>query len=563
MSEGERTRELPQAVERRSRWAGWIWAVPIAALAIVGYLTIKQFATRGPSIVVTFATAGGVKPSDTKVQYQGLQVGEVASVTLQKDLQHVDISLRMNSDMADHLGPGTRFWIAGGQPNLNDLSSIKAVITGPYIGIDPHGGPTQAHYQGLSEPPAVKETVAGTQFTLQTTTLGTVAHDSPVYYRDLQVGAVVSTQLQPDGHHFTVTAFIREPFDRLVHDNSRFWNAGAVQVSMAAAGPRLQFRSVPALFGGAVAFETPNYDASGTPSKEGTDFTLYDSKSAAENAPDAHSVRYRVTFSASDAGGLATGAPVKLANRQIGSVQDSALQYDSASGHLTSQVTLAIDPAHISLTNGAGWQADARPQMDALMRQLIEQGLRARLGKTVPLVGSDTVLLDFVPAAASASLGEGDTPEIPTAPASDIDGLIASISGVGAKLNAMPLDQIANDVHQTTQKLADLSQSQQLKDSLQHLDSTLSNVDTVAHSAREQVGPILSRLRGVANEAQSTLASAKSLLGSNGSAQHQPGTTGVGDALYQLSRAAQSLRELADYLDRHPEALLRGKGGSG
>lgn len=558
----DHTRDPPQAKERRSRWPGWVWAIPVAALLIVAYLVLKDLTGRGPSVVVTFASAGGVKASDTKVQYQGLQVGEVESVTLHKDLQHVDVSLRMDADMKGHLGPGTRFWIAGRTPSLANLSSLKSVITGPYIGIEPRPGPEQDHYEGLSGTPAVKEAMAGSHFMLDASRLGTVQRDSPIYYRDLKVGTVESTQLQPDGRHFAITTFVREPFDELVHTDSHFWNAGAVQVSMSGPGPRVQFQSLPALFSGAVVFETPDGGSVGR-AAEGAQFKLYDDKADAENAPDVQSVRYHVTFSAAEAGDLNTGAPVKLANKRIGSVEDSALQFDPRSGHLTTQVTIAINPSGIKLGGGAAWQSEPRQQMDELLRQLVGQGLRARLGKTVPLVGGDAVLLEFVPNARQLSLGAGEVPEIPTAPASDINGLIASISSVGAKLNAIPLDQIAENVHQATQKLASLTNSPQLEQSLQHLDSTLSNLDGVARAAREQAGPILSRLRGVANEAQATVASARNLLATDGSVQTAPGTSGIGPALYELSRAARSLRELADYLDRHPEALLHGKGNSG
>lgn len=553
--------DRPRAVERRSRWAGWIWAVPIAALAIVSYLAVKQFALRGPSVTVTFATASGVQPGNTKVQYQGLQVGQVESVRLHKDLKHVDIALSLHSDMAGHLGPGTRFWIAGQSPSLNNLASIKSVITGPYIGIDPHDGPKQDHYQGLAQPPVVKETVAGTHYTLTAANVGTVSRGSSIYYRHYDVGTVESVTMQPDGKGFTISAFVRAPYDRLVHGGSRFWNAGAVQVAMAGPGPRVQFQSLPALFAGAIAFETP--DTAGAPAPDETRFTLFDSRSDAENAPNAHSVRYRVVFRAADAGGLAAGDPVRLARQRIGSVQDTSLQFDPASQQLESLVTIAIDPSRIQLGDHQAWRDEPRPQMDALMRSLIAQGLRARLGKTVPVVGGEAVLLEFVPKAAPASLGTGDEPEIPTAPGSDIDGLIASVSGFGAKLEAMPLDQIADEVHQTTQKLAALSNSQQLKDSLRHLDRTLSNVDEVSHDAREQAGPILARLRGVAGQAQATVAAARSLIASNGAVRNQPQTTGFGNALYELSRAARSLRELSDYLDQHPEALLRGRSGNG
>jgi paraquat-inducible protein B len=557
------SKPAPSAIQRSSRWVGWIWAVPIAALAIVGYLAVREVAQSGPSVTVSFATAGGVTPDNTKVEYEGLVVGQVDSVKLSKDLSHVDVSLQMNSDMAGHLGPGTRFWIAGQSPSLSNLSSLKAMITGPSIGIDPHPGKKQAHYEGLSQQPAVRETVAGTHYILQASDVGTLSRGSSIFYRNFHVGTVESTHLQPDGKSFTIRAFVRAPYDKLVHEGTRFWNAGAVQVSMAGPGPRVQFQSLPALLSGAVGFETPA-DAATTPAApEDSKFNLYDSKSAAENAPDAQSVPYRVVFRAADAGGLEDGAPVRLAHQRVGTVQKTKLLFDPAAGQLESLVTIAMDPSDISLPDGQKWQHDARSQMDAMMRSLIAQGVRARLGKTVPLVGAQAVLLDFVPHASPATLDAGTVPEIPTAPGSSIDNLIASVSDVGAKLDAMPLDQIADDVHRTTQKLAALSNSPQLTTSLEHLDHSLANVDQVTREVRGQAGPILARLRIVAAEAQATVASARSLMASTGAVQNEPETTGVGNALYELSRAARSLRELADYLDRHPEALLRGRSASG
>jgi paraquat-inducible protein B len=555
--------DVPEAREHRSWWPGWIWSVPVAALLIVGYLGVRQLTSHGPSVTVTFASASGIKPDDTKVQYEGLQVGTVGSVKLQKDMRHVDVTLDLHGEIAGHLGPGTRFWIAGGKPSLTDLSSIRSIVAGPYIGIDPHPGDKQDHYDGLSEPPAVKEESPGTHYLLTAETLGSIDRGSPIYYRDLQVGAIEGAALQPDGRHFTVTAFVNAPFDKLVRAGTHFWNASAVQLSMSGPGPSLKFQSLPALFSGAVDFATPDGAAAGGPVQENAPFQLYDSKSTAENAPGATVVRYGVTLSAADIGGVDAGAPVRLANQVIGAVQATTLQYDTHTGQLAAHVVVALDPTHFALADGEQWQSDPRPQMDALLRHLIDQGLRARIGKTLPLVGADAVQLDFVPQATQASLGSGDVPELPTAPRSDIQGLIASIGGVGAKLNAMPLDQIANDIHQTTQRLAQLSSSPEMKESLQHLDQALGSVDTVAHEARQQVGPILTRLRQVANEAQSTVASANSLIASKGSVENQPGTTGLGNALYELSRAARALREFADYLDRHPEALLRGKGEPG
>ena len=329
---------------------------------------------------------------------------------------------------------------------------------------------------------------------------------------------------------------------------------------MTGPGPRVQFQSVPALFAGAIDFETPDGAAASAPAKEGSSFTLYDSKDTAENALGPGYVSYRATFVAAEAQNLDIHAPVMLADKQIGSVEHSALQYDPRSGQLALVVTIGIDPARISLAAGGKWQGDAQQQMNALMQHLIAQGLRARLGKNVPLVGSEAIQLQFVPNAKPGGLRAGDVPELPTAPGSDINGMIASVSSFSGKLNAMPLDQIAANVHNITQRLSALSQSQQLKQSLQHLDQAVATIDQVAQDASRQVRPLLTELRGTAREAEATAASARSLIAGNGMVRNQPDTTSMGNALYELSRAARSLRELADYLDRHPEALVKGKG---
>jgi paraquat-inducible protein B len=173
--------KVPEAVEHHSRWPGWIWSVPIAALGVVGYLVFQQFAERGPSVTVTFPTAD-IKADDTKVKYQGMEIGQVESVTLdKKDLTHVTTKLRLHPDMADHLGPGTQFWIAGQKPSFSNLSALKSVISGPFIGIEPHPGKKQDHYAGLAERPVTADEPGGTHYVLRASSLGNIGHGAVIY----------------------------------------------------------------------------------------------------------------------------------------------------------------------------------------------------------------------------------------------------------------------------------------------------------------------------------------------------------------------------------------------
>jgi paraquat-inducible protein B len=399
------TAEAPPAKEQRSHRPGWIWAIPLAALGIVAWLGFKQFAASGPLITVTFDNASGMQAGSTQVEYQGITVGEVENLHLQKDLRHVDTSIRMNGDLEGHLGKGTLFWLNGASPSLTDLRSLKSIIAGPTIGIEPRPGPKQDRYVALSEPPVVPESAAGRRYVLHADTLSNVSPGSNVYFEDLKVGVVESTKLQPD-RSFEVTIFVDAPFERLVHTGTRFWSAGAVQVSMGGNGPRLQLQSAAAMLQGAVAFETPRGAREGAEAPEQQRFRLYDSKEAAMFAPGPQAVSYRVVFDASG-GGLDAGAAVKLAGKRVGTVQESKLEFDQEAEKLRQRVTIALEPSEIGLSR-AEWPADTRPEMDALLNRLVAQGLRAQLGNSIPLVGSADVELAFVEGASGSRLIPGD-----------------------------------------------------------------------------------------------------------------------------------------------------------
>ncbi len=544
------------AEERRSLWIGWIWGVPVAALGIVVWLAVREFSKSGPSVTVTFDTAGGVEAGTTKVKYKDMDVGHVSAVQLRKDLHHVDITLELDSEFDDQLGPRTRFWIAGANVRLTDLSSIKAAVLGPFIGIDPVPGSETDHFTGLDAPPIVKSDAKGASYVLHTNDLDSINVGSPIHYLGLTAGEVRAVTLSRDNHGVDLAVFVQAPYDKLVHRNSQFWVASAVRLSMQGGAPRVQ-TSLPALVGGAIAFRTEDMSAPIAP--PASEFHLYKDKDSAINAPGPQAQTYLVTFR-NTGSRLAAGAPVELAGARVGIVRDVMLGYDPQSGELRTQATIDLEPKHIAMLEEGGWRPDARPQMDALLEHLIARGLRAQLAVSPPAIGGAVVRLCFVPDAKPAHLDRNRRyPQIPTTTASDIDQLIASLNDIAAQVDAIPLTQIGGDVHTTTRHVAKLAGSPELRQSLDHLNRSLANVDAITTTARGEVGPTLEQARKTVTEAQQTIAAARALLAQNGGISGRPGSAGVPDTLYEMSRAARALRELSDYLDRHPEALLEGK----
>jgi paraquat-inducible protein B len=539
---------VPEAEVKHSWWFGWIWLLPIAAVAIVTYLGIGAWTSRGPTVHVIFASAPGVKTSDTKVRFQGQEVGEVEAVTMQRDLKHTDVQISLRSQLAGHLGPGTRFWIEGGSVSLNDLSALKTLIAGPYIGIEPRDGKPTRHFTGLQTKPELTGHETGRRYRLHEPKLGTISAGSPVLHLGINVGHVISTRMAPDGDGVDVEAFVQAPYDRLVHAGTRFWDASAIQFSSGGRGPHLEFASLPALVSGAVAFLTPD-TAKNTPvAAADAAFQLYQGKDDAENAPTSAALAYQAVFS-NPSGTLPSGAPVMLAGERIGAVGRSELIYDGADGKLVLHAQLMLEPSLMPIQNVSG---SPRARMDAMLGRLIAQGLRAGLETSPPVIGGRQVALSFVPNSRRASLGAGPDPTIPTTSGGSIDALVAQASQAVAKVNAMPLEQIGDNLRQTTERLAKLSTSPQVTDALRRVNAAVTNLQRVSASMDHDVPPALAKLT-------QALQSARQLIGSGQEVGNQPQTSSLPATLFEVRRAAQSIRELADTLDRNPQALLTGR----
>lgn len=563
-----------EAVFRPSRWPGLIWAVPIAAFAILCWLGISAWMRSGPSVEVTFPVAGGLKPGNTKVEYQGYIVGHVGSVSLTKGLDRMKVKLHFDASMSGHLGPGTRYWLAGTSISLSHLSQIEDLLSGPVIGVDPHSGKTVHKARGLNSEPVLQTTSPGLHVALTTPKLGHVAAGSPVYYKGYKVGEVLGVSLAPDGQRFTIRAFIKAPWQKLVSSDSRFWDAGAVRFSTSG-GPGLELQSVPALLMGAVAFDTPGpaeqavkesaeqaAKGSAEPAaKDGETFKLYASKADAQNAPGSGAVTYRAVFSGGP-GGLQPGAAVQLEGTPVGSVTNVQMSYQPGQKQMQTAVTFALDPLQISLA-GAKWDMkNPRPQMNDMISALIGQGLRAEIGSNLPVVGGKVIRLALVKDAPSAQLEPGSPPQIPSFGngAAGVGQLMAQVNDILASINAMPLDQIADDVHSATSQLAALAKSPETKRTLHRLDRTVAHFDAISRTTSAQLPGILRSVKESARQADAALRSAHSLLNSQGPSNQGIEDSDLPHALYELSQAARSLRSLADFLNSHPGALIAGRG---
>ncbi len=540
---------------RVSQWGGlpWVWAVPVVALLIAGWLGFRSLAERGPTITISLQTADGVEADKTTVRYKDVELGRVVKVGLSPDHQRAVVTARMTREADPLLRADTTFWVVRPRIGLGGISGLTTVLSGPYIGMLPgKGQPDARTFTGVETPPPKEGLVSGQSYTLIAGRLSEVSDGSPVYFHGVQVGEVTGRELSDRDGTVALHVFIYAPHSALIHPESRFWVASGLAVSIGSGGVKIATSPLLTILSGGIVFDTPDSELRTKPSPSGSRFFLFADQKAADEAAEPVHVYYRLLFPGS-LRGVEVGTPVELRGQPVGQVSAVRLEYDPASDAVRVPVTIEVAPHRIKV---AGERLDATGKdpvaaANQMFTELVAKGLRARLAAANLLTGQQVVDLDFVPDAPPAQLVPAEPyPELPTVPASGIEQVTGSASRLLDKLAALPFGPLVEQIRAMVGHADNLVANPDMKRSLHNLDLTLANASRLTRTADVQVGPLLDRLNAAAAQMRSTLM----VLGSNPAAGNDLART-----LGELKDAARSIRVLADYLERHPESLIHGK----
>lgn len=504
-----------------------VWVVPAVAAIIGGWLIVHTLLARGPTITVTFLDGEGVEAGKTRLRCQSVDIGVVQAVTLAPNRRTVDVTVETAGFAAPFFVTSARFWIVRPRLGASGVSGLGTLISGPFIAMDiGHSQRSARHFTGLETPPAVSGDAQGREFVLDSTEVGSVGVSAPVYLHHIEVGRVSAVALNSDGRGTTLKVFVEAPYDRFVTDDARFWNASGVDVQVNSEGIHVQTESVSTILAGGIAFEPLPGSTLATPAREDMRFVLARDRSAALMPPDGVPESYVLNFSQS-LRGLARGAAVDFRGITIGEVAAINIVYDRKAGRYEFPIRINIYPQRLQSRYA---NAASRPdlQSHALVARMISQGLRAQLRTASLVTGQRYIALDFFPHAPGVAAHPELTPmPLPTLPG-DLDQLEASLVSVAQKLDRLPLERIGEDA-----------------------DGTLGSLNELLGQVSADVVP---EAKSALGQARTTLLQTQQALSPDAALQ-----TDLGNALKSIGRAADSLKILADYLDRHPEALIRGK----
>ncbi len=537
---------LPEAEPFRRGRISIVWLIPLLALLVGGWLAYKTWSERGPAIDISFKAAAGLQVGKTVVKFKDVEVGKVTAIRVADDLKSVQVSAELVAGTERWLTGKTRFWIARPRVAAGRVSGLDTLFSGAFIEMDPRpDGKRRRDFVGLEDPPLLKSDEPGKRFILRSAG-GVLNAGAPLYYRGQQVGQVVDSRLDDEGKAVNIEIFVLAPYDRLVRTDTRFWNVSGLDVSVGADGIRVDSESFMTMLIGGVVFDTPaSIDEAIGAAEAGHVFRFYANRDAAHARVYEDKKRYLLFFDGS-VRGLGVDAPVLLRGIEIGKVLDVRLDFDIETFAFEIPVLIEIEPERVNIKGNAD-----SVDYDEAIAQLVTGGLRGQLQSRSLLTGQLYVELGFHPDAPPASITEKEGYKVVPTVAAPLDAMATKVNGLLDTFGRLPLEEIAGDLRDTVKGINQLVNSDQVAGSLNELPLLLARANGALAKLDKQVMP---EAAAALSQARTTLAAAQKLVATDSAMVRE-----IMRLLKDLSSASRSVKGVADYLERHPEALIKGK----
>ena len=262
------------------RGPGLFWLLTAVALLIAIGLWFANLHAAGTRITVRFQQGHGIQPGDP-VRHRGINVGTVRQVLLDKDLTHVRLVLQLEKHAGRLARAGSRFWIERPEVSMLGVHGLDTVLSGQFVAVLP--GPEKAErtdlYDGLETRPQWLEQQPGSlEIVLEDRDRGGLESGSPILYRGIPIGQILSIGLSADATLVEARGVIQPAYRQLVRTGSRFWNSGGFKASLGVGGLQLHAGTLSTIATGGIALATP--DPAGPLATSGTRFRLQEEPDA-------------------------------------------------------------------------------------------------------------------------------------------------------------------------------------------------------------------------------------------------------------------------------------------
>jgi paraquat-inducible protein B len=513
--------------QEKKKGISTVWIVPIVALVIGAWLMFQSYNEKGPTIDIYFKSAAGIQAGKTVIKYKDIEIGKVTEVTFSKGLKRVRVTAELKKNMKPYLSENTRFWVVQAKLGMGEVQGLDTLLSGVYIVMDPQKGQKSLReFKGLDQIPVVNAGEKGHTYILKAKTIGSLSVGSPIYYRKLKAGSVASYKLDDDGQFVTLEVFVKSPFDKLINDKTRFYNVSGIRVSMNADGVDIQTDSLVSLMMGGLAFDNFRSHGKGKPVPQNYVFDLYDSRKDAQKVHYKRELYFWVYFDESIRG-LSVGAPVEFRGLKIGEVVNFSLIGNADTAEFKIPILIKVEPERFTII-GKSKTKDNDVNVP-VFEKLLKKGFRAQLKSGNLITGELYIDLNLYPDLPPAPLKkEYGFYIIPSIPAT-IESLKNNLQSVLKEIASIPFEKIGKEMKAILEDIHTKTMPQ-VNSSVAHIDSLMRDTDKMMKSLNR-------------NYLDSNSEINKKLI----------------KLLDEMTRTSKSVKNLTDYLERHPESLIKGK----
>jgi paraquat-inducible protein B len=230
----------------------WAWIVPVLVIILCLVLFIRWELNRGPLVTISFEDANGIT-IDSPIMYRGAVVGRVVQISLHENNTEVVIHARLFKTAQELSREGTRWWIVHPSVSLEGVSGLDTIIGPRYIQVLPGEGVEAFTFKGSSTPIPI----SGKEFTLISDTAADLTIGTPIFYRGIEIGSVVSIGLADNAATARIQINILNKYSQLVRTNSKFWNEGGIDIDAGLTGITLHTGPLTSLIKGGISLATP------------------------------------------------------------------------------------------------------------------------------------------------------------------------------------------------------------------------------------------------------------------------------------------------------------------